>query len=235
MESLKPLIRSGSRSVMTPTGKRTLLSAKDLLPLWTHLFLTLPPHLFTPLWYIFYMNWPCPSPFHLSLSIPSSLTKSPSLLLASLLASDIRFVPENKKRFNNTAHMPAYLEKNMHVQYFSCRRREAQCLVKKEPLAHCLLNQLLGQYISWHAHGNAGLSWSQCLNPFSSNCSGIDICKVPLTLWAWSLWRTKTIFSLIPNLCSITEDCLHSPAPPSHMFLDQRVEEEEGKWIHFSY
>lgn len=43
-ESLKPLIRS-SESVMTPGGRRMLLRAKDLLPLWTLLLLILPSHL----------------------------------------------------------------------------------------------------------------------------------------------------------------------------------------------
>lgn len=85
VEALKPPIR-GSRSVMTPSGGQILLSAKDHLPLWTHVLLTLLRHLPTSLWYV-------------SLSVP----RWPNLPLPSWhpcwqTPQTSIFSPENRKR-----------------------------------------------------------------------------------------------------------------------------------------
>lgn len=98
VEALKPPIR-GSRSVMTPSGRQMLLSSS---------LNTCAPH-------------PPPSPSHLTLTCPLhdlTLRPSPSIsphyplhadqppppVLASLLAdaSDINFLPENRKRLKYT-------------------------------------------------------------------------------------------------------------------------------------
>lgn len=98
VEALKPPIR-GSRSVMTPSGRQILLSSS---------LNTCAPH-------------PPPSPSHLTLTCPLhdlTLRPSPSFsphyplladqppppVLASLLAdaSDINFLPENRKRLKYT-------------------------------------------------------------------------------------------------------------------------------------
>lgn len=89
VEALKPPIR-GSRSVMTPSGRQILLSSS---------LNTCAPH-------------PPLSPSHLTLTCPLhdlTLRPSPSIsppppVLASLLAdaSDINFLPENRKRIKYT-------------------------------------------------------------------------------------------------------------------------------------
>lgn len=147
---------------MTPSGRRILLSAKDPLPLWTHLFLTLPPHLPTSLWYIFFHELTvCPSP---SIShhpfLANRLPPLPPCIPVSRCIRHQFSSSRIKKKGFTTQHLsPSRFHthkktNNLQIQYFSfCRCREAQCLGEKTPQAFKTFIKSLHQYcILSHVH-----------------------------------------------------------------------------------